>query len=570
MRTQTRILFLYLLLLSASCSLYAQAVKDHLTEKQRMEFDKHFFAGMKEKMIANLEDAEKEFRLAISIDSKNANVRYQLAQILLNQNKRDEALIHAEQAFALDPKNAWYSKYLIELYKNASFLDEAIRISETAYKQTQDLHYLYELANLYENKREPKKALAVLNKIEKQRGISEEISSRKEDIYLKTKNFKGAIKEIEKLNQAFPNQHRYMGMLADLYMRVGKEKEALAIYYKIQELDIKNGYAALSLADYYQVKGDVDKAFQQTLLAIKSNLEPKILTQVLAAVIPTEVFGNAHRERCKILVDTFAAYHSNSAEPHLFNGDLALQARNFELARTHYLKAIEINPQNIVGWEQVLFCDQQLSDYNFLLRDCESMMEIFPNNAMVYLFHSIAARQLKQYTKAFGSAKMGVSLAENEESLLQLLSNLGDVAHYAGEFSTSDSAFEAALAIEPNSALTLNNYAYFLSLRNAELDKALNMSKRSLELDPENPSNLDTYGWILFQLARYEDAKTYLKKSLDLSPNNGEVVDHYGDVLYKLGDKEAALESWKKAQALGFESEQLVQKIQTKTIPSKK
>ncbi|MCG9880024.1 MAG: hypothetical protein MH472_05445, partial [Bacteroidia bacterium] len=506
----------------------------------------------------------------ISIDSKNANVRYQLSQILLNQNKRDEALIHAEKAFALDPKNTWYSKYLIEIYKSTSFLDEAIRVAQTAYKQTQDVHYLYELANLYETKRLPKKALAALNQIEKLKGVSEEISSKKEDIYLKTKNFKGAIKEIEKLNQAFPNQHKYMGMLADLYMRVGRDKDALALYYKIQEADKKNGYAALSLADYYQQKGDANKVFEQMILAMQSSLEPKILTQVLAMLIPSDFFKEEHRQRCRMLIDTFAAYQPNAMEPHLFNGDLAMQERNFELARTHYLKAIKTNNQSMIGWEQLLFCDQQLNNYPQLLEDCENMMEVFPNYAPVYLFHSMAARQLKQYSKAFGSARMGVSLAEDEQSLLQLLSNLGDIAHYAGEFATSDSAFEAALAIEPNSSLTLNNYAYFLSLRNTELDKALNMSKRSLELDPANPSSLDTYGWILFQLTRYEDAKVYLKKSLDLSPNNAEVIDHYGDVLYKLGDKEAALENWKKAQLLGFDSEELTQKIQTKTIPSKK
>jgi tetratricopeptide (TPR) repeat protein len=562
-------IFLLFSISFSSFFVWAQPGKNTLDEKKRMEFDLHFFDGMKEKMINNFIEAETAFRAAILVDPKNANVHYQMACVLLAQKKQDEAIFEAERAFNLETGNLWYSKFLIELYKSSRQFTEAVKVCELAYKTSKDVYFLQELAVLYNNKNDAKKALTVLNLIEKELGITEEISSKKEAIYLKSNKLKAAIKEIEKLCNAFPKEARYKGMLADLYMNANKEKEALAIYKQIQLADIKNGYSALSLADFYQRKKDTAAYYQQIVLAMQSQLEPNIKMQVLAMIIPTSFLGAAHRKLCKALIDTFITYHPNSPEPHIFNGDMALQERNFELARSHYWLALEMNRNNMMVWEQVLFCAQQIPNYNYLLSDCEKMIQAFPDYGVAYFYHSIAARQLEMMDSAVVSARMAVSLAKDEEMVLQMLSNLGDIAHYAKQYETSDSAFEAVLALEPNSALSLNNYAYFLSLRNSQMDKALNMSKKSLELDPNNPSNLDTYGWILYSLDKFDEAKIYIEKSLKISPNNAEVLDHLGDVFFRLGNKEEANINWRKAQSLGLNSAELQQKINTQLLPKK-
>jgi len=565
MNSINRILLFFGLLVLSQLSL-AQPEKNLQDEKKRLEFDKHFFEGMKEKMIQNYEAAESNFKAAILIESKNANVHYQLANILVVQKRYSEAIMHAERAFHLESNNSWYSKFLIELYKRDGQLSEAIKVCELAYAQTNDLHFLYELASFYDAKNEAKKAIKVLNTIEKEKGIQEDIIRKKEDIFLKQKNVKAAIKEIEKLCNAFPDRMNYMGMLADLYMNANRQKDALNIYDKIQKTDPRNGYAALSLADYYQSKKDLEAYYSQLMVAMKSSLETNVKMQVMAMLIPGDVLGIDHRARCKALIDTFIVYHPTAAEPYLLKGDMAMQARNLEEARLQYLKSIDLNNSSILPWEQVLFCDQQLPNYQYLLQDCEKMMVVFPQNGNVFLLHSIAARQLKMFDTAFESARKAVWLANDEDNLLQSLGNLGDMAHYAKKYEVSDSAFEAILAIEPNSALSLNNYAYFLSLRNTQLDKAMNMSKRSLALDPNNPSNLDTYAWILYQLNNLEEARKYAEKSLEISPDNAEVLDHLGDILFGLGEKESALKNWQKAQALGMDSSVLLEKIKTKSL----
>jgi tetratricopeptide (TPR) repeat protein len=95
--------------------------------------------------------------------------------------------------------------------------------------------------------------------------------------------------------------------------------------------------------------------------------------------------------------------------------------------------------------------------------------------------------------------------------------------------------------------------------------EAEEMSRKSLELDPDNPSSEDTYAWILFRLKRYSEAKKWIEKSIQGKPeNNATQQEHYGDILYFLGDEMNAIEKWKNAKAQGGGSEKLNKKIDEK------
>ena len=246
-------------------------------------------------------------------------------------------------------------------------------------------------------------------------------------------------------------------------------------------------------------------------------------------------------------------------------GDLYVQDKLFSEARNKYQRAVELEPNTLVAWQQMIYCSGEMRDNKLLQSDCEKAIEYFPMEVLFFAYHTIASIQLKEYEKAVKSASKGIELAEgNDEVLIQLYSNLGDANHYLKNDSACYAAYEKALAIDKNNAYALNNYAYFLSLGKTQLEKAEEMSKRSLDLDPVNSSYLDTYGWILFQQKRYELSKEYIEKSLAASPNSAEVVEHMGDVFFKLNKPEKALEFWNKAKELGSDSETLDKKIKEK------
>jgi Tfp pilus assembly protein PilF len=186
-----------------------------------------------------------------------------------------------------------------------------------------------------------------------------------------------------------------------------------------------------------------------------------------------------------------------------------------------------------------------------------------------YLFNGFANYQKKNYETARKSLETGSNLVvDNNLMLAQFYSTLGDICNQLKDHKKSDEYYDKALKIKPDDAYVLNNYSYYLSLRNKDLEKARDMARRANELQPDNASFQDTYGWVLYMLGNYTEAEVWIKKALDHPENDSAVLlEHYGDALYKLGRKDEALEYWQKAKQVGGEaSEFLDKKISEKKL----
>lgn len=133
---------------------------------------------------------------------------------------------------------------------------------------------------------------------------------------------------------------------------------------------------------------------------------------------------------------------------------------------------------------------------------------------------------------------------------------LGDIYNTTKEYTLSDSSYNQALRFDPHNATLLNNYAYYLSVRNTRLADAAKMSEESLKIRPGEGTFLDTYAWILYQQGKFRDALDYIQKAIDADKNNPDPTlwEHLGAIEYKLGNKDAAVEAWKKAKERGSEN----------------
>jgi len=477
-----QLLFQPLFLLTASIAFGQQKP---LPEAQRIEFDKYFFNGMREKLIGNYAEAESNFLKASEIDPSNANNWFQLSSTLLQSKQVAKAEIYGEKATKLDPANEWYTRQLVDIYRYNRNYNKAEELLAAHYKATKNPDVLFELGMIQHQGGNYKKALKSFDGYEKVKGISEGLTRQKEQIYLQMNKPAKAIDEVKKLIAAFPDNLQFKGALADLYMATRKEKEALAIYQEIIQKEPKNGYAAFALAEYYKNKGDKNLCFSWMEKGLSGEADIKTKLNVLTEIIPGNYFEPEHLKTCQNLLETFEKAHPGDPSPYILQGDLYLQDRNFEQARERYLKATGMQNAGILSWEQVLQCDQLMQRYDLMLEDCSQVIELFPSYAPAYLFSSIAAMSLKKYPIAENSARKGVEFADNDELKSQLLSSLADAAHYNGHYTTSDSAYDEALLIDPENAYAMNNYAYFLSLRNERLDKAEQLSRKSISIDPK-------------------------------------------------------------------------------------
>jgi tetratricopeptide (TPR) repeat protein len=527
-----------------------------------------FFDASKEKILGNYDNAIELYRKCLEQDPGDAAAMYEIAGIYVDQGKIDEALDFAEKAVELDPANKWYKILLIGIYQaqgkyaDAGNIIAALIMAEPdniAYYQDQALNYIYN--NDYKN------AIRTYDLLEQQMGINEDISLQKEKIYIMMGKPDKAVEELQKLARAYPEEPRYLEMLAELYMTAGMYDQALETYNEILKLDPENPYINISLSDYYRKKGDKAKSLEYLKAGFANpalDIDSKV-SILLAYYSLTEIYSS-YKEEAFELASILIKAHPNDPKAHSIYADFLVQDQRYEEARAAFRKVISLDSTRYLIWEQLLFVESELRDNQAMSDESLRALQLFPDQPMLYLFAGAAFFQMKDFeaaAKYFGAGANFV--VANDKMLAQFYSYLGDTYFQLKEHEKSDEAYERVLKIEPDNAPVLNNYAYYLSLRDLNLDKAAEMAKKAVETEPGNASYLDTYGWVFFKLGKYEEAKEWIAKALDKGEGSAVVIEHYGDALWKLDDKKEALKYWEKALKAGGGSDLLERKVQDKT-----
>ncbi len=115
---------------------------------------------------------------------------------------------------------------------------------------------------------------------------------------------------------------------------------------------------------------------------------------------------------------------------------------------------------------------------------------------------------------------------------------LGDIYHKAGNDDRAFQYYDSCLVYRPDDAMALNNYAYYLALQHTRLDEAESMSRRSLQLEPDNPTYLDTLAWILYLKGDYIEAKRLIGRAAALmKPEELREADDVREHLEKINEK---------------------------------
>ena len=121
------------------------------------------------------------------------------------------------------------------------------------------------------------------------------------------------------------------------------------------------------------------------------------------------------------------------------------------------------------------------------------------------------------------------------------------------------------LKINPDETGALNNYAYYLSEENKNLDKAEQMSLRTIKAEPNNATYLDTYAWILYKQQRYEEALKHIEQALETDSSPSDVLyEHAGDICYRLGDTTRAVNYWEQALEIQRNNETVEERLEKK------
>ncbi len=542
----------------------------NLTEKEQTALTTTFFEANKEKILGNKLIAEGIFLKCLKIDSHNDASMFELASLYYERKSYKDALDYINEAISINKNNTWYKilKATI-LQETKQFKDAAEIYKEITELEPNRIEYKDELANNLVLAEKCTEAIKIYNDIEKNYGFNEEIVFKKIQLYQKAKEFDAAINEVETLINLFPTELKYYGMLSELYMNSKKEDKAFETYNKMLQIDSNYAYVHLSLADYYRSKGDEGKFFNEIKLAFKSaDLDIDTKVKILLSYYTISENNNKLKTQAFELLDILMKVHPDEPKAHSIYSDFLYRDKQLEKARDELKILTNTTKDKFVIWHQLLIIESELSDYESIVTDSKKALELFPAQPILYLFNGMANYFLKNYEDAINILQKGKDFVFNDnEMLAEFYSYIGDANHESKKNKESFEAYEKVLALTPNNPYVLNNYSYYLSLTGDSLEKAAKMALKANELSPNEDSFQDTYGWILYKLQKFEEAKKWIQKAMENGgTNSGVILEHYGDILFKLNKKDEAFYYWEKAKIKGNGSEFLDEKISKKQL----
>ncbi len=536
------------------------------SQEDSVQFEAVIVEAEKQLILENYAKALESFMKALEMNAQSAAVNYKIAEVLTKSKEGEKAIPYSLKSIELAPDNKYYRLALARLYQSVGYFVDATRTYEKILlKYPSDESTLYELAELYQNLGRVEDMFKTFDKIEEQLGVKLEIVRERQRILMKNKDLDGVIAEYKKLIDAYPNENAYAIELIDFLIQ-NKRTEQASREIEIYEKD-KPSSSRITLlkSELAWMSGDREKAFNLLNEAFETSAldfqtKFQILTNYLSMSSRPE-----DKERITAISKSLADGHPGEYKAQAFVGDLLYQSGDKRGAINYYLKAIRISPSNFSVWQNIINVEAELNEYDSVVVHAEEALEYFPNQAMLYYFAGTGHLINNDYKKSIRTLEQGKKYTIDPDLLTVFYGQLGDAYNGLEDHEKSDQSYEKALENKANNDHVLNNYSYFLSLRKKDLDKALKMSSKLVEQHPENPTYLDTHGWVLYTAGQYKESKKFLEKAASLD-NDATIIEHYGDVLFQLGDIEGAIIQWEKARTLGGASENIDKKIADKKL----
>ena len=542
-----------------------------LTPEQQRKYDYFFLEAMRLKEKKDYASAFGLLQHCLDIHPNAASALYEVSQYYMFLRQVPQGQEALEKAVANAPDNYWYSQGLASLYQQQNELDKAVTLLEqmvVRFPAKQDP--LFNLLDLYGRQEKYDEVISTLNRLEKRMGKNEQLSMEKFRIYLQMKDDKKAFQEIESLVQEYPMDMRYQVILGDVYLQNGKKQEAYDVYQKVLAAEPDNPMAIFSMASYYKQTGQ-EELYQQQLdtLLLNKKVTPDTKVGVMRQMIVENEQADKDSTQIIALFDRIMKQEQDDPQIPMLYAQYLL-SKNMEAESVPVLEqVVDLDPTNNAARMMLIGAAVKKEDYNQIIKVCEPGIAATPDALEFYYYLAVAYNQAEKPDSVISICKRALEhkTADGKKEIVsEFYSILGDMYHTQKQMKEAYAAYDSALVYNPSNIGALNNYAYYLSVERRDLDKAEEMSYKTVKAEPNNATYLDTYAWILFEKGNYAEARIYIDNAMksEGGDKSDVIVEHCGDIYYMTGDVDGALTYWKKALEMGSESKTLKQKIEKK------
>lgn len=405
--------------------------------------------------------------------------------------------------------------------------------------------------------------------------------------YIALNNYKLSLEIFEDIAEKDPNNSDVLFVIGDLKAEVNDIDGALVYYqeaYNVNNELILALEVAAQLA-YNSNHRDLPKIFKKLLLADPSNSE------YMRGFLESTNSANVEELIQLLQLEELKA---NPFYNNLFN-QIALEfirKGRFELAEEYLNKSLSKKDDDRFALYYLSVVYREIGRNDLALEVSKKHSSYHPNDKEGYINSSLALMSLKRFDEAIdelniaaslfpedfevnyflGLANYSIQSFKNAEKyyLKSFTIDSNSIASMHGlamtydqneEWKKSDDLYTKLIAINNKDAQAYNNFAYSLVERGEDLEYALSLSKKAIEISPQTSAYLDTIGWIYYKLSNLEKAKDFISKAILYDDTSAVILEHYGDVLIALNEVNEALIFYRKALLIDQNNEDLISKI---------
>lgn len=468
----------------------------------------------------------------------------------------------------------------------------------------------------------PREAFDIYDRLEAGTGITDLLTIHRLHTLSVKGDTAGMINQIRRFTATSPLDPRVNFYTGSMYDMIHLPDSAIVYYTSACLLDSTFGPAYLARAEHYLAVGDSARYDVEVIHALESpSLEFEAKYEILSGYARSMYTDTDRRATFLRLFRNMLDIHPGEASLHYLYGAYLGAVDSVAGASEQFGYAMDLDPEEEVFARYRLQTAVEAGDTVAAINTARTAMGRFNS-----VFYPISAASLLQMSGKVDTAVIvlrgfDVNRLENDYQKSMFEQTFGDVLYAAEQKDSAFAAYDRALVYNPDNAGVLNNVAYFMAVENRELDKAERYAKRALLAEPDNPTYIDTYAWVLFRQKDYPAARRQIDKALDVYSRyndsvmvadsaavaelaaevmsdeiqelvtgqvdgeqliheqeevaamvdeiqapvpEAEIYDHAGDIYFMNGEPDIALNFWKEALRLSPDDEKIKKKVKNK------
>jgi len=370
---------------------------------------------------------------------------------------------------------------------------------------------------------------------------------------MSTNQTQDALKAWQDVAAGDPTDADAWGQIAQIDQSIDRFQAALTAVHKALDLDSTNLEYEFQEATIDDALGHLDDAV-------------KVYSDLAAATEhPSGIYSDREKENYALVLDRLAQVYREQCRPDMaiatyqrkisLGGDYEeaaydqevetwRDAQQYDKAVSTAQEAVEKQPKSL---DAKLTLARQLADTGHVdegVSMAKSLVASNSKNLEAYYQLAQIYTDLRKWKDATDVLNAAQKQAAKKDDQMMVDFERAMMEDRAKRYDAAQADFQKVLAMDPDNALTLNNYGFMLADRGVDLDQALSMIQKAVKLEPTNYAYLDSLGWTYYRMGQYAQAQDDLQRAISRDGDDPTVHEHLGDVYEKTGQLKQAAAQW--------------------------